>query len=74
MTGRALDIVYGIQHTTGETIDPIIEDIYLSYLYSCCDLEDYLPVYFDPAREGKTFVEFHNLRECLEALVWRIRL
>lgn len=74
VTGRALDIVYGIQHTTGETIDPIIEDIYLSYLYSCCDLEDYLPVYFDPAREGKPFVEFHNLRECLEALVWRIRL
>ena len=74
MTGRALDIVYGIQHATGETIDPIIEDIYLSYLYSCCDLEDHLPVYFDPARDGKPFVEFHNLRECLEALVWRIRL
>lgn len=74
VTGRALDIVYGIEHTTGETIDPIIEDIYQSYLFSCCDLEDFLPVYFDPAREGRPFVEFHNVRECLEALVWRIRL
>lgn len=74
VTGRALDIIHGIEHTIGEAIDPIVEDIYASYLYSCCDLEDFLPVYFDPKREEKPYVEFHNVRECLEALVWRIRV
>ena len=74
VTGRALDIIYGIEHATGQRLDAGVEKVYTDYLFSCCDLEDYLPVYFDPNKQGKPYVEFHNLRECLEGLVWLVKL
>lgn len=74
VTGRACDIFYGIEAATGMKLPEQVEADYVRYLYSCCEVEDNLPVYFDPDKGNRAFVQFHNLRECLEALVWRIRL
>lgn len=74
VTGRACDIFYGIEAATGMKLPENVEADYVRYLYSCCEVEDNLPVYYDPDKNNEAFVQFHNLRECLEALVWRIRL
>ncbi len=74
VTGRACDLLYGIEASSGLRIAPEIEAEYVRYLFSCCEVDDHLPVYKDPARDNREFVEFHNLRECLEALVWLIQL
>ncbi len=71
VTGRALDCLFQIENLLGERADAEAEETYIRYLFGCCDLEDYLPVYYE---NGMPIVEFHNLRECLEGLYWLIRL
>lgn len=74
VTGRACDIMYTIESTTGKPIKAEVEKVYVDYLFSCCDLEDYLPVFYWDDKPNLPYVEFHNLRECLESLVWLIQL
>lgn len=74
VTGRACDIIYTMESSIGIRIDPEIEKVYVDYLFGCCDLEDCLPVYYRDEQPGVPYVEFHNLRECLESLVWLISL
>ena len=73
VTGRACDIIYSIEAATGTKIDPAVEKTYVDYLFRARDPEDDLPVYFTKDGDGP-YVEFHNLREYLEGLVWLIRL
>lgn len=65
VTGRACDTIYGTESAAGLKIDPKAEEDYVRYLFSCCEVEDNLPVYYDPGWDGRARVEFHNLRECL---------
>lgn len=75
ITGRALDTIYSIESSTGIRCPEAVEQVYVDYLFSCCDLPDNLPVFRDPqVCDGRPVVEFHNLRECLEALVWLVKL
>ncbi|MCD6352109.1 MAG: hypothetical protein J7M26_08310 [Armatimonadetes bacterium] len=74
VTGRALDALFFIEEVTGKRPPSHCEATYTRYLLSCYDNEDHLPSYYDPRREGKRFVEFHNLREGLEGLTWLIKL
>ena len=74
ITGRACDIIYTIESSIGRKIDEAVEKTYTDYLFGCCDLEDYLPVFYRDTEPQTPYVEFHNLRECLEALVWLIVL
>ncbi len=70
VTGRALDCLFNAETVTGERMDSFAEETYRRYFYSCMENDAYLPVYY---KDGKPYVEMHNLREACEGIAWLVR-
>ena len=51
-------------------MDSFAEETYRRYFYSCMENDAYLPVYY---KDGKPYVEMHNLREACVGIAWLVR-
>lgn len=72
VTGRAIDALFFIEEILGSPVPKRAEEVYTRYLLQCYDNEDSLPSYYHPETK-KRGVEFHNMREGLEGLIWLIK-
>ncbi len=74
VTGRCLLGVLLAEKTIALNIEPNALAVLERYHRASFDNEDSLNSYYDPARGGARFVEFHNLREGLYGLVVLMRV